>query len=492
VWYSTVGCIVTLTLSLLATPHVADAQEATKVYRIGRLSTGSPSLAADAREEAFQQGLREFGYLEGQNLVLEYRYAEGNAERLPALAVELVRLQVDVLVAGGTAAIHAAQGATRTIPIVMTASFDPVQEGFVASLARPGGNITGLSFLSADLPGKRLELLKETVPQSTRIAVLWHPAGPGYASRQVLLHNLPVAARALGLHLHVVEVRHVDELDPAFTALPSAGADALLVMDDALVLSSGRLGGRLAALAAELVRLKVDVIVASDNPAIAAAQRATSTIPIVMVLAMDPVRTGFVGSLARPGGNTTGLTAQATDIQGKALQLLKDAVPTASRVAVLWDPTEPGREVQATEAAEAARALGLEVHLLGVHSPAELESLFTAMVHERVDAVFVHPGQMSGANGARIAALAAQSRLPTMGPRWLVNAGGLMSYGARDLDLFQRAASYVDKLLRGTKAADLPVEQPMKFALRINLKTAEALGLTIPPSVLFQADEVIR
>jgi putative ABC transport system substrate-binding protein len=199
-----------------------------------------------------------------------------------------------------------------------------------------------------------------------------------------------------------------------------------------------------------------------------------------------------VGSLARPGGNTTGLTAQATDIQGKALQLLKDAVPTASRVAVLWDPTEPGREVQATEAAEAARALGLEVHLLGVHSPAELESLFTAMVHERVDAVFVHPGQMSGANGARIAALAAQSRLPTMGPRWLVNAGGLMSYGARDLDLFQRAASYVDKLLRGTKAADLPVEQPMKFALRINLKTAEALGLTIPPSVLFQADEVIR
>jgi putative ABC transport system substrate-binding protein len=244
-----IGLILPLALSLLATPHVADAQEATKVYRIGRLSTGSPSLAANAREEAFRQGLREFGYVEGQNLVLEYRYAEGRAERLPDLAAELVRLQVDVIVVGGTAAIHAAQGATRTIPIVMTASFDPGQEGFVASLARPGGNITGLSFLSAELPGKRLELLKETVPQSTRIAVLWNPVGPGYASRQVLLHNLTGAAQALELHLHVVEVRRADELDTAFAALPPARVDALLVMDDALVLSSGRLGGRLADLA---------------------------------------------------------------------------------------------------------------------------------------------------------------------------------------------------------------------------------------------------
>ena len=203
-----------------------------------------------AAEEAFRQGLRALGYVEGQNLVLEYRYAEGSAERLPDLAAELVQRKVDVIVAGGTAAIHAAQQATRTIPIVMTASFDPVQEGFVASLARPGGNITGLSFLSAELPGKRLELLKETVPQSTRIAVLWNPVGPGYASRQVLLDNLTGAAQALGLHLHVVEVRRADEVDAAFAALPQARADALLVMDDALVLSSGRLGERLADLAA--------------------------------------------------------------------------------------------------------------------------------------------------------------------------------------------------------------------------------------------------
>ena len=234
---------------------------------------------------------------------------------------------------------------------------------------------------------------------------------------------------------------------------------------------SGGSAERLPDLAAELTRLEVDVIVATDNPAIAAAQRATSTIPIVMVFAMDPVRTGFVGSLVRPGGNTTGLTLQATDLQGKALQLLKDAVPTASRVAVLWDPTEPGRQVQATEAEGAARALGLEVHLREVRSLAELDSLFTAMARERVDAVLVHPSQMIGTNRARIAALAAQSRLPTMGPSWWAEAGGLMTYGARDSDLFQRAAYYVDKLLRGTKAADLPVEQPMKFELLINLQT---------------------
>jgi putative ABC transport system substrate-binding protein len=257
--------------------------------------------------------------------------------------------------------------------------------------------------------------------------------------------------------------------------------------------SSGGQAARVPDLAAELVRLQVDVIVATDNPAIAAAQHATSTIPIVMVVATDPVRTGFVGSLARPGGNTTGLTVQGTDLQGKALQLLKEAVPTVSRVAVLWVPTEPGRQVQATEAAEAARALGLEVHLLELRSPAELETLFTAMVRERVDAVLVQAAQMIGTHRERLAALAAQHRLPTIGvASWWSEAGGLMSYSAQDLDLFQRAASYVDKILRGTPTAELPVEQPMKFTLRINLKTAEALRLTLPPSLLFQADEVMR
>ena len=168
-------------------------------------------------------------------------------------------------------------------------------------------------------------------------------------------------------------------------------------------------------------------------------------------------------------------------------------MPTVSRVAVLWDATEPGRRVQATEAEEAAHALGLEVHLLGVRSPAELESLFMVMARERVDAVLVHPSQMLGLHHTRLAALAAQSRLTTIGltPAW-GEAGGLMSYGPRYLDLYQRAASYVDKILRGTPAADLPVEQPLKFQLVINLKTAKALGLTLPPTLLIQADEVIQ
>ena len=256
---------------------------------------------------------------------------------------------------------------------------------------------------------------------------------------------------------------------------------------------SGGQAERFPDLAAELVRLKVDVIVAPTNPAIAAAQRATSTIPIVMVLAMDPVRTAFVGSLARPGGNITGLTVQGTDRQGKALQLLKDAMPTASRVAVLWDPTEPGRRMQATEAEDAARALGLEVHLLEARSPAELDSLFTAMARERVDAVLVHPSQMLWTHRARIAALAAQSRLPTMGvTSWWAEAGGLMSYGPNLVDQHRRAAYYVDRILKGTKPADLPVEQPMKFEFIINLTTAKALGITMPPSLLLLADEVIQ
>jgi putative tryptophan/tyrosine transport system substrate-binding protein len=333
---SAIGLILTFALGILTAPLVTDAQPATQVYRIGRLlSTGRPLPEPNAYEEAFRQRLRELGYVEGQNLVLEYRYAEGSAERLPDLAAELVQLQVDVIVAGGTAAIRAAQLATRTIPIVMSASYDPVQEGFVASLARPEGNITGLSYLQAELPGKRLELLKERVPQSTRIAVLWNPVGPGYASRQSLLQNLTVAARALGLHLHVVEVRHADELATAFAALPQARADALLVMEDALVFST---------------RL-----------------------------------------------------------------------------------------------------------------------------------------------GRRLADLAAASRLPAMYSwREHVDAGGLMAYGPSLQETYRRAATYVDKILKGAKPADLPVEQPTKFELVINLKTAQALGLTIPPTLLFQAEEVIR
>ena len=334
-WGSTLGGIVTLILSMLVAPLAAHAQPATKVYRIGRFTSGLPPTAGpNPSEEAFRQGLHDLGYVEGQNLVIESRYAEGSLERLPDLAAELIRLKVEVIVAGGSPVIRAVQDATRTIPIVMAAASDAVAEGFVASLARPGGNITGLSFLGAVLPGKRLELLKETVPQSTRIAVLRTPDGPGDASRQPLLHNLTGAAQALGLHLHIVEVRSADELDTAFAAMTQAGADALLVA----------------------------------------------------------------------------------------------AAPTLY-------------------------------------------------------------GNLRG----RIVDLAAKHQLPAM-YQWkmYVDAGGLMSYGPSLPDMHRRAATYVDKILKGANLADLPVEQPTKFELVINLKTAKALGLTMPPTMLFLADEVIQ
>ncbi len=329
-WYSAVGFVVTLTLSLLVAPLTAEAQQATNVHRIGRLSAGSPT-EPNPDLEAFRQGLRELGYVEGQNLIIESRYAEGSEERLPDLAAELVRLKVEVIVAGGSSTIRAAQHATRTIPIVMAGSYDPVGRGLVASLARPGGNTTGMSTLGAELPGKRLELLKETVPQSARVAVLANPAAGGYES---VMHNLTGAAQALGLQLRVVELRRAEELDTAFATMTREGVDALIVVPDRAL--------------------------------------------------MDGLR---------------------------------------------------GRTVD----------------------------------------------------------LAATHRLPAMyDGREYVAAGGLMSYGPSLLDMFQRAATYVDRILKGAKPADLPVAQPTKFELVINLKTAKALGLTVPPSLLFQANEVIH
>jgi len=329
----TIRLIATLALFILLAPLAIEAPQATTVHRVGRLlGVGSPHSGPDPPFEAFRQGLRERGYIEGQNLLIEDRYAEGSQERLRDLAAELARLPVDVIVAEGAAAIRAAQHATRTIPIVMAATSDPVEEGFVASLAHPGGNITGLSFLGAELPGKRLELLKETVPQSTRIAVLANPAYPAY---ETTMHNLTGAARALGLHLHVVEVHRADELDTAFAALTQAGADAVMVIPDAVLLNSER--------------------------------------------------------------------------------------------------------------------------------------------------------------GQVVADLAATHRLPVMyGWREWVVAGCLMSYGPSRPGMYRRVAIYVDKLLKGANPAELPVEQATTFELVINLKTAHALGLTIPPRLLFQADEVIR
>jgi len=257
--------------------------------------------------------------------------------------------------------------------------------------------------------------------------------------------------------------------------------------------SSGGRAERFPELAAELTRLKVDLIVASDNPAIAAAQRATKTIPIVMVGAMDPVTSGFAESLARPGGNITGQTVQGTELQGKLLQILKEAVPAISRVGILWVPTELGREVQAKEAERAARVLGVQPRLMEVRGPTELDGVFATMAREKVDAVQIHPSQLTFAHRVRIAELAAKNRLPSMSNTvWWVEAGGLLSYAPKGGDLLVRAAHYVDMILRGAKPADLPIEQPTRFELKINLKTAKALGLTIPRTVILQADQVVE
>jgi putative tryptophan/tyrosine transport system substrate-binding protein len=325
-WYSTVGCLTMLILSLLVAPLATQAQRPGKLPRIGYLH---PGAASSPLIEAFRQGLHDLGYVEGHNLHIEYRFAEGQFERLPALAAELVQLPVEVLVTDGPGAL-AAQHATATIPIVFAVFAAPVEEGLVASLARPGGNVTGLSSRTGELAAKRLELLTEVVPGLSRIAILWNPSRPAYALQITELHA--VSAR-VGIHVEVLEVRSPQEFDQAFRTMGDKEVGAVTVLDDALFFK------------------------------------------------------------------------------------------------------------------------------------------------ERT----------------RLATLAVQSQLPAIyGNRGFVEAGGLLSYGPNFSELFRRAATYVDKLLKGAKPADLPVEQPTKFELVINLKTAKALGFTIPPSILFQATEVIR
>jgi ABC-type uncharacterized transport system substrate-binding protein len=315
----------------LAAPLGAEAQQAAKIARIGYLAI---DLVANPRfRESFRQGLRDLGYVEGRNVVIEYRDAEGKPERLPALAAELVALKVDVIVAGGTAQALAAKQATRSLPIVFAQAADPVSSGLVTSLARPGGNVTGLSMLNPELVGKCLEHLKEAVPGISRVAVLWRAGELGERTERDMRKGAEVAARALGVRLQFLEARGSADLDRAFSEMTRARAEALTVL--------------------------------------------TST-----------------------------------------------------------------------------TLIGERIHLVD---------------------------------------LAAKNRLPAVYPwREGVDAGGLMSYGPNGADMYRRAATYVDKILKGAKPGDMPVEQPTKFELVINLKTAKALGLTIPPSVLARADQVIE
>jgi putative tryptophan/tyrosine transport system substrate-binding protein len=318
---------------LLSLSFPVGAQQPKKIWRIGYLAALDPT-SDSARSEAIRLALRELGYIEGRNISIEYRYAQGKRDRPPELAAELVRSKVDIIMAaGGIGIIRAAANATKTIPIVMMGQGgDPVEAGFVESLSRPGGNVTGLTNLNLELGGKRLELLKETVPKLGRVAVLYDPVTPG--SLREVKEDLPVAARTLKLAIQPWEVRHADDFQKVFATLNKQGADGLYV----------------------------------------------------------------------PGG-----------------------------------------------------------------------------------------GPLINTNVKLIAALALRSRLPSVYNRKeAVDGGGLMYYGADLRDSYRRVVTYVDRIIKGAKPADLPIEQPTKFELVINLKTAKQIGFTIPPNVLARADKVIK
>jgi ABC-type uncharacterized transport system substrate-binding protein len=311
---------------------------------------------------------------------------------------------------------------------------------------------------------------------------LWAPSPKGSSRRRIgYLGSLDPAresARAEGIRLALRELGYIEEQNIAIEYRYGEGKP-----------------DRVPALAAELVRLKVDIIVATGgNRVILAAKNATKTIPIVMLGAgVDPVEAGFVESLARPGGNVTGLPALSRELNGKRLEMLKEAVPKLARVAFLYEST-PGSVREAKEVfPAAARALGLTVRSWEVRDADSLERVFAALNKERPDGLFVPRSNLMNVNQRRIAGFALKSRLPSMyDTREAVDAGGLMSYGADLADSYRRVAVYVDKILKGAKPADLPVEQPTKFDLVINLKTAKQIGLTIPPNVLARANKVIR
>jgi putative tryptophan/tyrosine transport system substrate-binding protein len=250
---------------------------------------------------------------------------------------------------------------------------------------------------------------------------------------------------------------------------------------------------RFPGLATELVRLRVDCIIAPTTPAALAAKHATQTIPIVMTTANDPVGAGLVASLARPGGNLTGLSTLAPELSGKRLELLKEVVPGLTRVAVLWNAANPANAAAWEETQAAARALGLQLLSQEVRGPQDFEGVFARTAQARPEGLLVLVDSFITMHRPQIIAFVTQQHLPSVfsTKEWVV-AGGLMSYGPSIPDLYRRAATYMDKLLKGAKPADLPVEQPLKFELVLNLKTAQAIGLTMPPTVLFQAEEVIK
>jgi putative ABC transport system substrate-binding protein len=314
----------------------------------------------------------------------------------------------------------------------------------------------------------------------------------------ILAFTLPAFAQQTG---KIPRIGYLDAVSRSFGAARSEafrqGLRALGYVEGKNIVTEYRYAegkrGRLPALAEELVRLKVDVIITAGASATRAAKKATSTIPIVMAQDSDPVGKGVVASLARPGGNITGLSTLAPEISAKQLDLLKEIIPGLSRVAVLGTSTRPGNAQTLIEVERAAQAIGVKVLYLDVLDPKNIETAFGAARKERADAVLVLAGRKLVTRRTQIVELAANSRLTAVYPFPVyVEAGGLMSYGVRRTDLFRRAATYVDKILKGANPGDLPVQQPTKFDLVINMKTAKALGIKLPQAILFQATKVIE
>jgi ABC-type uncharacterized transport system substrate-binding protein len=301
-------------------------------------------------------------------------------------------------------------------------------------------------------------------PRVSRIGAL-HPGVPAAASQLVAAFNQGLRERGYVEGQNIVVERRFAE----------ARAD------------------RLSEIAAELVRLKLDVIVTASDGGIAAVRQQTQTIPIVMANSTNPVETGFVASLARPGGNVTGLSGVSPELSTKRLAFLKEAIPGLARVAFMWNPEVRGAVLDYKETESAARSLGLQLQSVEVSRVGDIDRAPTALATGRAEALIVAGSPLTYINRARLASLAQKNRLPSMySQSEYVEAGGLISYGPNLADGWRRAATYVDKILKGAKPGDLPVEQPIKFELVINLKTAKALGRTIPPSLLARADQVIE
>ena len=644
---------ITLLGGAAAWPVPARAQQP-NLPVVGFLNSGSPG-AFEHFVIAFRQGLGEAGYVEHRNVGIDYRWAEGQVDRLPALARELVRAQVAVICAGGPPTALAAKAATTTIPIVFTSGEDPVKLGLVASYNRPGGNVTGVALLVDVLGAKRLGLLREIVPAATLIAVLLNPTWPTFDTQ---LNDVQEAARAVGQQIHILRANTEREIDAAFDTAKEVRAGAMMVgpstfftvrrdqivglaARDALptiygqrefmaagalmsyatnladayrqagVYSGKILGGarpaelpvvqsakfelvinlktakalgldrarqaarhrrrgdrmkrrefitllggaalagalpaaaqkgtaligllgsgsahssgifvdslkeglsdgglregrdyvldlrwaegnyeRFPALARELVERKADVILATTISAVRAAQRATAAIPIVMTSITNAVGAGLVASLARPGGNTTGISNLNEDLTPKLLDHFREIMPRARVIASLGNPANPSTRGLVEVMRGHTAAFGATVNPFEAKAAGELDAAFDGITKSNSDALLIVPDNLLIDLREPIASLALKHRIPTLStiPE-LTDAGGLLGYGPPRRDLYRRSGYFVKRILDGANPGDMPVEQPTRVQLSINTKTAAVLGISIPDALLGRADKVIE